>query len=267
MGHNGHGSPGGNMGGSNQIDLDYVVSHCEREADEHKMMAAYEGRTAFSSAKDHRKRDEHLAKSQMADQLAHHFRTKSEGHLRSNPEVDSLAREIDPEAFASYEELLAKVMAEGGDDSYAMHVARATYGDRMDIALEQAGESIRTEVNNPDDSLDYDRGVEEVAKWHEQRALEAERQEQLETVPARKAKYAQRAKRHRLYAKHIRHDFEESKQEKALERAKTVAKDEPQLPLTVPARSVRQPDEEGIPLSVQAAFRRKSEVFDDEGWT
>jgi hypothetical protein len=255
------------MGGSNQIDLDYVVSHCEKEADDQKMMAAYEGRTAFSSAKDHRKRDEHLAKSQMADQLAHHFRTKSQGHLRSNPEIDGLAREIDPEAFSSYEELLAKIMSEGGDESYAMEVARATYGDRMDVALEQAGDSISTQVNNPDDSQEYDKGTEDVAKWHEQRALEAERQEQLETVPARKAKYAQRAKRHRLYAKHIRHDFAEARELSMRKKAREMAQEQPQLPLATP-QGIRGPEmEEGIPLAVQRAFRKKSEVFDDEGFT
>lgn len=139
----------------------------------------------------------------------------------------------------------------------------------MDAALEQASESVKAEASSPDDSQDYDKGVEDAAKWHEQRALEAERQEQLETVPARKAKYSQRAKRHRLYAKHIRSDFAEARETAAIKRARESVREEPQLPLVVPinARTRAGEREEGVPLAVQAAFRRKSEVFDDEGWT
>lgn len=264
------------MTGQRQIDLDYVIGHCEQEADQHKMGAAYEAQTAFSSVKDQKKRDEHLAKAQMADQLAEHFRNHAAAQHAINPEVEELARTIDPDAFASHDALISRVVAEGHDQDYASRVARASYGDRIDAAYEEAAASIQTEINNPDDSLDYEKGVEEVAKWHEQRALEAERLEQLETVPARKHKYGQRAKRHRLYAKQIRSDFSDKREEAALKRAKERDQEEPRLPLPRPelttraqgpGRSTPQKDSDDIPLEVQAAFRKKSEVFDDEGWT
>lgn len=258
---------------SRYIELDYVVSHCEMEATTHKLLSVKEGQLASSGLRNDKVRDEHIAKSNMADELARHFRAKSVGHIRANPEVETLAREIDPDAFNSHEQMVARIIAEGHHTQYALDIAQATYGERMDAALDQACESVQNALGSPSEAIGYDQGIEAAAQWHEQRAFEADRLEQLETVPQRKAKYAQRAKRHRLFAKQMREEFAENKARK-IERLAVQARakhSQLKLELDCPAARDGRPRpsgaEEGIPLAVQMAFMKKGEVFDDEGWS
>lgn len=251
------------------IELDYVVAHCELEAVNHKMLSVQEGKSPSTGLRDDKRRDEHLAKSNMAEELAKHFRAKSAGHIRSSPEVETLAREIDPDAFRSYDAMVARILAEGRHEQFALDVAQATYGERMDLALDQACDSVKNALSSPSDAIGYDQGIEAAANWHDQRAFEADRLEQMETVPQRKAKYQQRAKRHRLYAKQLRQEFAEQKALQLERLRDNSAQAQLKLELATPeiASKTGPEVEDGIPLAVQRAFLKKGEVFDDEGWS
>ena len=248
-----------------QVDIDYVVRFCESLADKHKIDAAYEDQSSFSSVKDKAKRDSHLAKSMMADEIANHFRNLEADRLKPSAEVDDLARQVDPETFARHEAMVRRLITGGADESYAMRMADDTYGELLADARERAAQSIQTDnAMSADTMQDFASGVDAVIGWHERRALEQENAAGRETISERKAKYLSRAKRHRLYAKHILQEF----QEKMATRRQTLdtQKDERQPTLPFPSsRSAMPPKDEGVPIEVQRMFLKKGEVFDDEG--
>lgn len=247
------------MGKVQKIELDYVVSYCQDISDTHKMLAAKEQLGAFASVKDQKKRDEYLAKAQIADSIADHFRTQSGGNPTQNPEIDRLAREIAPEVFASYDAMVHRMLAKGNDEGYARHAAQAIYGDGISTALEKASESIA--VDSSDDYDSYSRGLSDAINWHEAQAREADLLERNEPVATKKARYAKRAARHRLYAKYMRQDLLEKR---AMEQSKARTAS-PSASPAIELQPGRDLGEEGIPIEVQMRFRKKSESFDDEG--
>lgn len=248
-----------------QVDVEYVIRFCETLADQHKIDAAYEDQSSFSSVKDKAKRDAHIAKSTMADEIANHFRNLEADRLKPSAEVDDLARQVDPETFSRHEAMVRRLVTDGSDESYAIRMADDTYGELLAIAREKASQSIQNETGMPADSMqDFASGVDAVIGWHERRALEQENAASRETVSEKKAKYLSRAKRHRLYAKHILQDFQErmAARTRAMERQR----DERQPTLPFPrSRSIAPAKDEGVPLEVQRMFLKKGEVFDDEG--
>lgn len=253
------------MAKGQQIDVDYVVSFCEAIADEHKLGAIREDQEAFSSVKDKRKRDAHIAKSTMADEIANHFRNPPPDRLKPSAEVDDLARQIDPETFARNEAMIRRLVADGADESYAMRVAEQTYGEALSEARDKAIQSMQTSDTMSGDTMaDFASGVGAVIAWHERRALESENAAAGEHVATKKAKYASRAQRHRLYAKHILQEFQSQMAARPNVRERMRDPAQPDLPFPRHSRSAPA-EEEGIPLEVQRAFMRKSEVFDDEG--
>lgn len=248
-----------------QIDVDYVVSFCEAIADEHKLGAIREDQDAFSSVKDKRKRDAHIAKSTMADEIAEHFRNPPPDRMKPSAEVDDLARQIDPETFARNEAMIRRLVTDGQDESYAMRVAEQTYGEALSEAREKALLSMQTETAMPADTMaDFASGVGAVIGWHERRALESENAAASEHVAVRKAKFVSRAQRHRLYAKYILQEFESKMTARPNVRERLRDPSQPDLPFPKFTRPAPV-EEEGIPIEVQRAFMRKSEVFDDEG--
>lgn len=252
------------MAKGQHIDLDYVVNYCEQEADKHKLLASYEAKTSFGSVKDARKRDEHMSKSQMADELASHFRKADSDVLRSSREVETLAREIDPESFASFDAMVVRLKAGGSDESYALQAAQATYGDQLAEAYAKASSSVAADTSSTNAADPYMEGITDAIMWHEARAVEADVLERREPIKERKVNYAKRAARHRLYAKHMRQELLEAR-EKAI--GAKVAKEvsEPVLPFPTGLKPTGR-TEEGIPLDVQMRFLKKTEVMDDEGW-
>ena len=253
------------MAKGEQVDVDYVVSFCEALADEHKMGAIREDQEAFASVKDKRKRDSHIAKSTMADEIAGHFRNLSSDRIKPSAEVDELARQIDPDTFGRHESMVRRLVSEGADESYALRVAEETYGELLAEAREKASQSIQTDIAMPADTMqDFASGINAVVTWHEHRALISETAASHEKVEKRKTKFLARAQRHRLYAKHIRQDFEAQMAIRGNVRERAKDPTQPDLPFIRSSRGPK-PEEEGIPIEIQRAFMKKSEVFDDEG--
>lgn len=253
------------MAKGEQVDVDYVVSFCEALADEHKMGAIREDQEAFASVKDKRKRDSHIAKSTMADEIAGHFRNLGADRIKPSAEVDELARQIDPDTFGRHESMVRRLVGEGADESYALRVADETYGELLGEARDKASQSIQTDIAMPADTMqDFASGVDAVVTWHEQRALISETAASHEKVEIRKAKFLARAKRHRLYAKHIRQDFETRIATRGSQRERLRDPSQPDLPFVRPSRGPK-PEEDGVPIEIQRAFMKRGEVFDDEG--
>lgn len=245
------------MAKGQQVDVDYVVTFCEEAADRHKVKAAYEDQEAYRSVKDRRKRDEHLSKSAMADEIANHFRNPPADRVRTSAEVEAIARGIDPDIFARHDAMAQRLIAGGSDESYAFQVAETTYGDRLSAARAKALATVGS-----DHVGDFSAGVAAVIAWHERRAVEADHSEAVEALPQRKAKYQSRAQRHRLYARQIAQEFDGTmhRQANLIGRQRDPAQHD--LPF---AKSPTGVEDDAVPLAVQSAFLAKGEVFDDEG--
>lgn len=237
------------------VDLAYVVNHCELVATEHKMLAAQSG--------PHR--NENLAKAQAADDIAAHFREAGETQVPAQ-EVEDSARQIDPRTYAAYDALIRRLLSEGADESYAARVAEATYGAELAEARAQATESIANLMGIDPADAGYDKGIADAIAWHESQAANNDRLESIEKIGERKAKFRQRANRHRLYARRMREDLEAARaidrERRRLEQERT----EPMLPFGRRPLGEASREDEGIPIEVQRRFLKKGEVMDDEGF-
>ncbi len=234
------------------VDLDYVVNHCDLVATEHKML----------SVSDAPRRNEHLAKAQAADEIAAHFRDGGEAMSPAH-DVEDVARQIDPRTYAAYDALVRRMIEEGKDEAYALRVAEATYGADLSEARAQAADSIAAALSADPAEAGYDKGLADAIAWHEGEALKADRMESIERTGERKAKYRQRASRHRLYAKRMKEDLEAAKE---IERQRRRVDEEAKEPLLPFGRHGPDRKDEGIPLEVQRMFLRRGEVMDDEGF-
>lgn len=241
------------------ISLDYVVSQCSEYAFQQQLAASRTSRT-----KEPDKHTALLGRADAGTYLADFFRNADlADHLHANPEVENLAREIDPDAFASYDAMIARLKNEGSDHSYAMHVAEAAYGERLETARSKASESIETAGADSESFDAFTQGLEAAIAWHESQAIQADAMERRETVRERKIKFNQRAQRHRLYAKHIRHDLVDQRRAER-EASRSDDRSQPSLPLLAPTQS--RDDGDHIPIEVQMRYLKKTEVMDDEGF-
>lgn len=241
------------MASIQQIPTGEIVEFCRQQADKHKLDAA--------SAPSKALHDEYVARAMMAEFIAEHFNELSTHQDLSDPEVQNLAREISPAVFETYDSMITRLCHEGHDPAYARRIAMDTYGEQITSALEQASAAISAE-NSASQNFDaYSRGFEDAILWHVSQATEADRLAKRENTPPRQAKFLTIAKRHRAYADHLRTDL-------AAKRDTRIKEQSPKLEngSQLPTRISRGPKEEGVPLAVQAAFMKKTEVMDDEGW-
>ena len=251
------------MDNSQAIDIDYAVSYCESISAKHKNLAAdFSNSGAKGNAE---KYQEHISKAQMADEIAAHFSGLENRKDRASPEVEERAKKITPEPFASRKAMIKRLKDQGRNDEYAIEMADATYGRDIDQAFDDAAESLRLEQEAEKSLLPYLSGLEDAIQWHLHKANQAEAKGNNSRNPKHRQKYSSRAERHRLFAKYIKIDLVDAKNKQyELEREHDNAQQS--LSLKPPMGGARAQNEKGVPIEVQIAFMKKSEVMDDEGW-
>ena len=264
------------MASGRTVSIDQVTSFCVAKANENRVHANRKGLNASKSHGDRLHRERHLAMAVMADAIGAHFETLPDD--RTSDETLRCARRLDPDAFAKREAMIERLLEEGADRSYAERAATATWGARVSSAVAAARRMDEAGASSSIGSDDFAIGVEAVAAWHDRRAEESEEAARTEPSPERRSRFGSRAERHRLYARHIRRDFEG--RTKADRPSEALERDPAQhsLPLPVAMRRAAEeagrpkaasipddPLDQGVPLEVQAAFLKRGEAFDDEG--
>ena len=252
-----------------QIDLKHVVSHCEAESERHRQLSVQNSQPAMRGMKNEKLADEYAAMSNMAAQLGTYFLSLEDGAPPTKEEIDVRARKIDPTTFANHAKMIERLVAQGSPPAVANEAADAAYGDLISRLHREAFHLLTAEKARDEIEDDFEKGFRAAIQWHERRARESERDCVAATDKILKRRYAVRAKRHLFFAQELKAELN-TQPEKVQDRSQS------ELPFAPPPLSngstgkvsiPKAPSEDHIPLEVLMAYRKKSEAFDDEGWT
>jgi len=257
------------MASNAQIDLKHVVSHCEAESERHRQLSVQNSQPAMRGMKNEKLADEYAAMSNMAAQIGAYFLTLGDGAPPTKEEIDVRARKLDPSTFSNHAKMIDRLVENGSTPSAAKDAANAAYGDLISHLHREAFKLLTAEKARDEIEDDFDKGFRAAIQWHERRAQECERESVAATDKMLKRRYAVRAKRHLFFAQELSAELN-TKVEKELDRSQS------ELPFNTPSHSIPNkgkakaapvPEDDHIPIEIQMAYRKKSEAFDDEGWT
>ena len=254
------------MANHGQIDLGLVVSHCEAESERHRQISVQNSQPAMRGMKNEKLADEHAAMSNMASQLGAYFLSLQDGAPPTKEEIDVRARKLDPTTFISHAKMIERLVNQGSTPANAEQAADAAYSDQIFRLHREAFRLLTAEKAREEIEDEYEDGFKAAILWHERRAREAERECVSATDQKLKKRYAIRAKRHRFFVQELTIELRSQKQP-------TRDRSQSELPFAPSPQTARLkqkpnvPEDDHIPIEIQMAFRKKSEAFDDEGWS
>lgn len=248
-----------------KIDLKHVVSHCEAESERHRQISLQNSQPAMRGVRNEKLALEHAAKSEMASELASHFLSLDSDTPPTKEEIDVRARKLDPRTFDAHARMLERLTEQGSSPDMAHAAADAAYGDVISRLHREALRLLATEKAREDIEAEFEEGFRAAIEWHQQRALESERMSR-DAEGVQKQRYAVRAKRHRFFVQELEADLK-SRFTASVNQSQNELPFEPaaERPSTKSTKQIE--DEELRTVKMQMAFMRKSEEFDDEGWS
>lgn len=257
------------MSTSGQIDLKLVVTHCEAESERHRQLSVQNSQPAMRGMKNEKLADEYAAMSNMAAQIGAYFLSLGDYAPPTKEEIDVRARKIDPSTFESHAKMIERLVEKGSTPAAAHDAADAAYGDLISRLHREAFHMLTAEKARDEIEDDFEKGFRAAIHWHERRARECERECVAQTDKILKRRYAVRAKRHLFFAQELKAELlstSEKEQDRRQSEFPFAAPDQ----AVVKSRKATIPtgkDDDHIPIEIQMAYRKKSEAFDDEGWT